>query len=169
MPLSKWDEYADRLSQLHILDRDGLRECIFFNWREVAEYEWPGFGGRGPAFELARFYESLLGFGPSVLRAETVEKLTASCQGRRYDETTRTSINWGLGFMSDLEYFGLGSHATRAYGHFGIGSSFCVAVPQWGLAVVCIGNVIAPGVHVLRARALVKTLVAELQAHGIVS
>jgi CubicO group peptidase (beta-lactamase class C family) len=104
----------------------------------VAKVE-PGGGMRGPARDLGRFYESLLGYGSKVLDPRTVEAMTAV---HRYGVPDVTlggmKIPWGLG----VQVAGgmTGGVGRRAYGHNGMASSRGMADPDAGLVLVFITN-----------------------------
>ena len=104
----------------------------------VAKVE-PGGGMRGPAGDLGRFYESLLGYGGRVLDPRTVEVMTAV---HRYGVPDvilgGMKIPWGLG----VQVAGgmTGGVGRRAYGHNGMASSRGMADPDAGLVVVFITN-----------------------------
>jgi CubicO group peptidase (beta-lactamase class C family) len=104
----------------------------------VAKVE-PGGGMRGPARELGRFYESLLGFGPPVLEPRTVEVMGAV---QRYGLPDvifgGQKTPWGLGVqVASGMSGGLG---RRAFGHGGMGSSRGIADPDAGLVLVLVTN-----------------------------
>jgi CubicO group peptidase (beta-lactamase class C family) len=164
LPLSTFDAYGDRLSRLHIGIRGFPPECSFLNWREVAGYDWPGFAARGPAFELGRVFESLLGHGPAILGRAAVHRFTSPSRGRLYDDNLQDEVDWGLGFKTSSAFFGSRALAERAFGHTGLGSSFCLALPDLDLVVVWVSNVISPPpVHRARIRRLTGALLACLQ------
>jgi len=104
----------------------------------VAKVE-PGGGMRGPASDLGRFYESLLGYGGRVLDPRTVEVMTAV---HRYGVPDvilgGMKIPWGLG----VQVAGgmTGGVGRRAYGHNGMASSRGMADPDAGLVLVFITN-----------------------------
>jgi CubicO group peptidase (beta-lactamase class C family) len=159
LPLSTWNSYGERISRLHIAGRDMPEQCSFLNWPEAAVYDWPGFAARGPAYELARVYESLLGFGPRVLDSAAIERFTAPSRGRLYDHHLQEAIEWGLGFVTCTSFFGCRAPVSRVFGHHGLGSSFCVAMPELDLVIVWVSNVMAePAVHRGRMRRVVGTL-----------
>jgi CubicO group peptidase (beta-lactamase class C family) len=152
------DAYGERISRLHMAGRELPEECSFLNWPEAAGYEWPGFAGRGPAHELGRVYESLLGFGPRILNPASVERFTTSSRGKVYDHGLQEAIDWGLGFVTCPAFFGCRPPANRVFGHNGLGSSFTVAVPELDLVVAWVSNVISePVAHRTRVRRIMAT------------
>jgi len=159
LPLSTWNSYGERISRLHIAGRGMPEECSFLNWPEAAAYDWPGFAARGPAYELGRVYESLLGFGPKVLDSASVQRFTAPSRGRLYDHHLQEAIEWGLGFVNCTSFFGCRAPVSHVFGHHGLGSSFCVALPELDLVIVWVSNVVAePAVHRGRMRRVIGTL-----------
>jgi CubicO group peptidase (beta-lactamase class C family) len=101
----------------------------------VAKVE-PGGGMRGPARELGRFYESLLGFGPPVLDPRTVEAMRAVHRFGIKDRLFRTNIPWGLGVQVQFS----GGTGRRAFGHGGMASSRALADPEYGLVMAVVTN-----------------------------
>ncbi len=104
----------------------------------VAKVE-PAGGMRGPARDLGRFYESLLGFGPSVLDSRTVETMRAIHRWGVRDRTFNTVTPWGLGVQVDFS----GGTTRRAFGHGGMASSRAIADPECGLVMVVVANGLA--------------------------
>ena len=112
----------------------------------------PGGSGRGPARELGRFYEMLLGKGTfkgkQLLRPQTVEAITARHRTGIRDEILGHVVDMGLGFYvnsniygKDSVPFGFGRYAApRTFGNAGYQSSIAFVDPDAGLVVVCIFN-----------------------------
>ena len=104
----------------------------------IAKVE-PGGGMRGPARDLGRFYESLLGYGARILDPRTVEVMAAV---HRYGvpDVTRGNmkIPWGLG----VQVAGglTGGVGRRSFGHNGMASSRGMADPDAGLVLVFVTN-----------------------------
>ena len=101
----------------------------------IAKVE-PAGGMRGPASSLARFYESLLGFGPRLLDPHTVETMTAVHRYGMKDGVLGRRIPWGLGVQVEFT----GGTTRRAFGHGGMASSRALADPTCGLVMVVIAN-----------------------------
>lgn len=101
----------------------------------------PGATGRGPARELAKFYESLLGFGPQLLTPATVETMRAAHRWGMRDLTLGVAYPWGLGVA--LEPAIPGGTGRRAFGHGGMASSRFFADPECGLVFAVITNGLA--------------------------
>jgi CubicO group peptidase (beta-lactamase class C family) len=101
----------------------------------IAKVE-PGGGMRGPARELGRFYESLLGLGPPVLEPRTVELMGAVHRYGIKDRLFRTNIPWGLGVQVAFT----GGTGRRAFGHGGMASSRALADPEYGLVMAVVTN-----------------------------
>jgi CubicO group peptidase (beta-lactamase class C family) len=104
----------------------------------IAKVE-PGGGMRGPARELGRFYESLLGFGPPLLERCTIEMMRAVHRHGIKDTTLGLRIPWGLGVQVEFT----GGTTRRAFGHSGMASSRGLADPECGLVLVVIANGLA--------------------------
>jgi CubicO group peptidase (beta-lactamase class C family) len=127
-----------------IQDSNGLRmlpyhiERIHNEAWHIAKVE-PGGGMRGPARELGRLYESLLGFGPPLLEPRTVEVMAAV---HRYGLPDiifgGMKTPWGLG----VQVAGgmSGGPGRRAFGHSGMASSRGFADPDAGLVAVLVCN-----------------------------
>jgi CubicO group peptidase (beta-lactamase class C family) len=127
-----------------IQDDGGLRmfpyhiEQIHNEAWHVAKVE-PGGGMRGPARELGRLYESLLGFGPPLLEPRTVEVMGAV---HRYGLPDiifgGQKTPWGLGVQVAGGFSG--GPGRRAFGHGGMASSRGLADPDAGLVMVLVTN-----------------------------
>jgi CubicO group peptidase (beta-lactamase class C family) len=104
----------------------------------VAKIE-PGGGMRGPARELGRFYEALLGQGPALLEPRTVEVMTAIHRYGMVDRTFGIDLPWGLGVQRQFT----GGAGRRAFGHGGMASSRGLCDPDLGLVMVVVANGLA--------------------------
>ena len=112
----------------------------------------PGGSGKGPARELGRFYEMLLGKGRfngrRLLLPQTVEAITARHRAGMKDEILGHTVDMGLGFYVNSNIYGMesvpygfGRYASpRAFGNAGYQSSIAFVDPDVGLVVVCIFN-----------------------------
>ncbi len=112
----------------------------------------PGGSGRGPARELGRFYEMLLGKGrfngKRILLPQTVEAITARHRTGMKDEILGHVVDMGLGFYINSNIYGresvpygFGRYASpRTFGNAGYQSSIAFVNPDAGLVVVCIFN-----------------------------
>jgi CubicO group peptidase (beta-lactamase class C family) len=125
-----------------VIDADGGLQMVPYKVDEshnephfIAKVE-PGGGTRGPARELGRFYESLLGFGPSLLEPRTVELMGAVHRYGIKDRLFRRNIPWGLGVQVAFT----GGTGRRAFGHGGMASSRGLADPEFGLVMVIVSN-----------------------------
>jgi len=123
-------------------DADGFRMAPY-RVDEIHNQPWhvakvePGGGMRGPARELGRFYESLLGFGPAeVLDPRTVELMGAVHRYGLRDQLFRMNIPWGLGVQRAFS----GGASRRAFGHGGMASSRGLADPETGLVLALVTN-----------------------------
>lgn len=148
IPVERQDEYGDRIVPVHWAGHrlpsmvDGALEMVPYRIdrlhttpTHIAKVE-PGGGMRGPAFELGRFYESLLGHGPSVLDPRTVEMMSAVHRWGLRDATFGTFGPWGLGVGVDFS----GGTGWRVFGHGGMASSRALADPEFGLVMVMVTN-----------------------------
>jgi CubicO group peptidase (beta-lactamase class C family) len=151
IPLAEQAALGDRLVPVywkgHVLavaDGEGVRmweyhiERIHNQAWHVAKVE-PGGGMRGPARDLGRLYESLLGFGPPVLENRTVEVMGAVHRYGLPDVIfAGQKVPWGLGVQvaGGLS----GGPGRRAFGHGGMASSRGFADPDAGLVVVFVTN-----------------------------
>lgn len=99
----------------------------------------PGGLGHGPARELGRFYECLLGFGPGLLEPRTTEVMIATHRsGMRDRQFANLKIPWGLGVQVSGGISG--GPGRRAFGHGGMGSSRGMADPDADLVVALVTN-----------------------------
>ncbi len=99
----------------------------------------PGGLGHGPARELGRFYECLLGFGAELLEPRTVEVMIATHRsGMRDRQFGNLKVPWGLGVQTSGGISG--GPGRRAFGHGGMASSRGMADPDAGLVLALITN-----------------------------
>ncbi|HEY6318529.1 MAG TPA: serine hydrolase domain-containing protein [Acidimicrobiia bacterium] len=152
IPLAVQAELGDRIvpvvwtgHQFPTRDADGGIRMVPYKidrWHNepwhVAKIE-PGGGMRGPARELGRFYEALLGDGPTLLEPRTVEVMTAIHRYGMKDRTFGLDVPWGLGVQRQFT----GGPGRRAFGHGGMASSRGLADPELGLVLVVIANGLA--------------------------
>ncbi len=156
--------YGDRWSELYQTE-GGQRVLHPRHLTAVSGYVCrPGSTLRGPAHDLGRFYEMLLGHGaPFVLslskgerviehsvRAISAGSASAITTPQRigmFDETFRHVMDWGLGVIIDSKKYGpgvpygFGPYASaRTFGHGGSQSSLGFADPDHGLAAAIVFN-----------------------------
>lgn len=152
IPLDRQREYGDRIvpvmwsgHRYPSVDEDGNFYMAEYHIERAHNEPWhvakvePAGGMRGPARELGCFYESLLGYGPSVIDSRTVEAMRAIHRWGVRDQTFRTMIPWGLGVQVDFS----GGTTRRAFGHGGMASSRGLADPELGLVMVMVANGLA--------------------------
>ena len=152
IPLERQQELGDRVvpvmwsgHRLPAIDDDGNFYMAEYRIDQVHNEPWhiakvePGGGMRGPARELGRFYESMLGYGPRVLEPRTVETMRAVHRWGVKDKTFNIYIPWGLGVQVDFT----GGTTRRAFGHGGMASSRGLADPECGLVMVVVTNGLA--------------------------
>jgi CubicO group peptidase (beta-lactamase class C family) len=125
------------------LDSDGALSMAPYRVDEIHNETWhvakvePGGGTRGPARELGRFYESLLGYGPvDLLDARTVETMRAVHRYGLRDPILGTATPFGLGVAVEFT----GGAGRRAFGHGGMASSRGLADPDCDLVMVVVCN-----------------------------
>ena len=124
-----------------VVDEDGFRMAPY-RVDEIHNEPWhvakvePGGGMRGPAHQLARFYESLLGYGPEVLEPGTVELMGAVHRYGIEDRLFRMNLPWGLGVQRSFT----GGTSRRAFGHGGMASSRGLADPECQVVMVVVTN-----------------------------
>ncbi|MBX7246704.1 MAG: beta-lactamase family protein [Candidatus Sumerlaeaceae bacterium] len=131
----------------------------------------PGASARGPAVDLARFYEMLLAGGNGILRPETIKMFSSRHRVGKRDITFQYVMDWGLGFMCNSQQnspepppYGFGRHASPAtFGHGGMQSSMAFCDPAYGLVVTWICNG-TPGdtQHQKRNRAINEAVYEDL-------
>lgn len=118
----------------------------------------PGGNTWGPARDLARFYQAVLGDGAMdrVLSEDLLAQLTHRVRRDTVDRTFRATMDWGRGFMVNNRRhdaanaathgdagtpYNFGPHAGEdAVGHGGNQSSIGFADPAHGLAVAVVFN-----------------------------
>jgi CubicO group peptidase (beta-lactamase class C family) len=149
IPLGEQPTLGDRIAPVYwrghvlpVVDPDGSLQMVpykvdqFHNEPHFVAKVEPGGGMRGPARELGRFYESLLGTGPSVLEPRTVEVMGAVHRYGIKDRLFRQNIPWGLGVQVAFT----GGTGRRVFGHGGMASSRALADPEFGLVMVVVSN-----------------------------
>jgi CubicO group peptidase (beta-lactamase class C family) len=144
-------QYEDRVCPVHWTGHrlpsfvDGVLQMVPYRIDELHNLPWhvakvePGGGMRGPANQLGRFYESLLGIGPAILEPRTVEVMGAVHRWGLKDATFGIKIPWGLGTQVDFT----GGTGRRAFGHGGMASSRGLVDPECGLVLVVVANGLA--------------------------
>jgi CubicO group peptidase (beta-lactamase class C family) len=146
------DSLGERIAPVHwrghalpVVDPDGGLQMVpykvdqFHNEPHFVAKVEPGGGMRGPAQELGRFYESLLGFGAPVLDPRTVEVMSSVHRYGIKDRLFRQNIPWGLGVQVAFT----GGTGRRAFGHGGMASSRALADPEFGLVMAVVTNGLA--------------------------
>jgi CubicO group peptidase (beta-lactamase class C family) len=149
IPQEEQSIFGDRIAPVYwrghvlpVVDADGSLQMVpykvdqFHNEPHFVAKVEPGGGMRGPARELGRFYESLLGMGPSVLEPRTVEVMGAVHRYGIKDRLFRQNIPWGLGVQVAFT----GGTGRRVFGHGGMASSRALADPEFGLVMVVVSN-----------------------------
>ncbi|WFB34315.1 serine hydrolase [Kiritimatiellota bacterium B12222] len=134
----------------------------------------PGGNGRGPAREFILFYEALQRMvkGESgILKPETARTLVDRHRVGMMDKTFRRTIDWGLGFMRQSDFYApgdtpyqFGNYASReAFGHCGNQSTASFCDPSFDLCVSLLFNGL-PGedTHQARMRAALSAIYEDL-------
>jgi CubicO group peptidase (beta-lactamase class C family) len=178
VPLAAQRALGDRLvdvawkgHRFPVVEDDGGLRMVPYRIDEIHNQPWhiakvePGATMRGPARELARFYESLLGYGPQLLDHRTVEVMGAVHRHDLRDALFGIAAPWGLGVSVDFT----GGAGRRAFGHGGMASSRGLADPEAGLVmvVVCNGlpNPIAAEQRLIEVTDTVYTALGDVVAH----
>jgi CubicO group peptidase (beta-lactamase class C family) len=173
-PANQYHEYI-RSNRLAVM-RDSSRPSAsgVFTEAEAAECH-PGYSGRGPIRELARFYEMLLNNGSlnsaQIISPKTVELFTTPQRIGMFDNTFKHIMDWSLGFITnsaqygvDTVPYGYGPHASpRTFGHSGSQSSCAFCDPENKLVVAWLCNGM-PGEpkHQQRQRAINTAIYQDL-------
>jgi len=152
IPVARQAELGERIvpvawkgHRLPRLDTDGVLEMVEYRIDRVHNEPWhiakiePGGGMRGPAHDLGRFYESLLGYGPPVLEPRTVEVMRAVHRYGLKDGVLGLQTPWGLGVQVEFT----GGTIRRTFGHGGMASSRGLADAECGLVLVVVANGLA--------------------------
>lgn len=153
VPVEVQEQLGDRLAPVHwkghALPRrgeDGRVEMVPYRVDRVHNEPWyrakvePGANVQGPAIDLARFYQCLLGHGPTrLLDPRTVEVMVAVHRvGMRDLLFGNMKLPWGLGVQTSASISG--GPGRRAFGHGGLASSRGLADPELGLAFAFVAN-----------------------------
>ena len=144
-------EQAHRLAYLYEPDANVpmgqvLRdESTNLNWQTAGV---PGGGAYGTARGMAALYQMMLGGGElngvRLLSPETLNYAIQNHTGERVDEFMGMPMHRGLGPHlrgTKATVRGLGSHApANAFGHGGVGTSYCWADPNSGVSFAYLTN-----------------------------
>jgi CubicO group peptidase (beta-lactamase class C family) len=174
MPPERYAEYGDRIGVMVNTD-PAFRLPHQWDTAEMAALCKPGGNGRGPARDLVRFYQMILGGGSldgvRIVSPQTIEALTARARVGMYDESFKHAMDWCLGLVPnnaqygpDTVRYGYGPHASwRTTGHGGHQSSVAFADPSRHLAAAAIFNG-TPGelAHDRRVRAVLAAVYEDL-------
>ncbi|MFT5373856.1 MAG: CubicO group peptidase (beta-lactamase class C family) [Candidatus Latescibacterota bacterium] len=152
MPAERYVGYGERMASVYNTESGTAQEQAFREGRVAAAHCVPGASGRGPARQLAYFYEALLAGGQRqgqrIVSPQAVEALVARQRNGLFDHTFKHVMDWGLGFVvnssiygAETVPYGYGHHASpRSYGHSGQQTSVAFADPEWELAVALVVN-----------------------------
>lgn len=150
-----------RVSKMHMTDRGRADPDLFWNTPECAATLRPGAFLRGPIRDLGRLYQALLRDPSPLLRRETIELMTRRHRERKFDDTFKHVVDFGLGFIINSRRYGVetvpygfGRHAgEKAFGHGGQQTSCAFADPENGLVVAWVFNGL-PGVRIHHKRGM---------------
>ncbi len=148
-----YEVYGERMGVLYNTEQEGSPVLIPGQGVKSAGVCRPGSSARGPARQLARFYEMLLRRGRlanterSLLAPQTVEAITARHRAGLFDQAFGAVLDWGLGFgVNSVQYgdnipYGFGPYASpRTFGHGGRQLATAFVDPDCALVVVLIFN-----------------------------
>ena len=164
---------GNRLGIMHSTEK-GVAEATTLDSEASCTVPRPGGGAHGPARELGRFYEMMLGHGrlgaARILLPQTVEAMVARHRTGMYDNTFKHAMDWGLAFIinsptPDVKMpYGFGLHASpRAFGHGGAMSTGGLADPEHGLVAAYVFNGMAGEVrHQERVQALTAAIYEDV-------
>jgi CubicO group peptidase (beta-lactamase class C family) len=139
MPEDRYAAYGDRIGIMHNTESSPPKAIARLDSPEATAVPIPGGNGRGPMRELARVYESMLGYGDPILDPVTVDAISARHRTEMLDETFGIVQDWGLGFAIDT--YAMGRHCSRrAFGHGGHQSSIAFCDPEHDVVVACVCN-----------------------------
>ncbi len=142
-------ELAARAADMHEPTEDGGQAA--FEVENAAAFRAagvPGGGGFATARAMAAFYQMMLAGGTlngsRLISPRTVDYVTRNFTGDRVDEGMAMPMHRGLGPHSrglTPNIRGLGALAApEAYGHGGVGSSYCWADPRSGVTFAYLTN-----------------------------
>ncbi len=149
IPEDLFPELESRLVRLFNTTRQPPHEHGMFRDPQVAALCRPGGNGRGPARQLARFFEQVLHpERQSVLKPETLLSMRRRNREGLLDKSFRRVIDWGLGvIVNSARYgegilpYGFGARASHdTFGHGGNQCASALADPDHDLVVVLIFN-----------------------------
>lgn len=152
IPPEKQKSYGDRIGLIYNTEKIPATIDSYYNTPEGIARCAPPSNGRGPAKQLALFYQMLLQEGElngkRILKPETVRTWTSPQRVGMMDQTFKHIVDWGYGFKinssqygADTVPYGYGSHASqRTFGHSGAQSSCAFVDPEQNLVIVLITN-----------------------------
>ncbi len=170
---AEYAAFGNRLGIMHNTEK-GAAVATTLDSQASCTVARPGGGAHGPARELGRFYEMMLGHGQleaaRILLPQTVEAMVSRHRTGMYDNTFKHVMDWGLGFMVNSPApdahmpYGFGPYASpRAFGHGGAMSTGGLADPEHGLVTAYILNGMAGEArHQERVQALTAAIYEDL-------
>ncbi|MEM8872671.1 MAG: serine hydrolase domain-containing protein [Planctomycetota bacterium] len=166
MPASRYADYGTRVGMAWHTEKGETKPMPFPHTQLGCTLCRPGGNARGPARELARFYQQLLEDRTSD---PVIRTFTQHQRDGLKDLTFGAVLDWGYGFLMNDDRgkrlpYGYGPHASpRTFGHSGNQSSCAFADPQHDLAVAWVTNGL-PGelAHQRRQHALNTAIYEDL-------
>lgn len=151
IPDSALDGLQPRLATMHVTRGAALVDANLDTPLHCTRCS-PGSSTRGPAGQIARFYQMLLNGGSldgaKILDRETVDALVSRQRVGLMDQTFKHVLDWGLGIIPNNARYGIetvpygyGRRASaRAFGHGGSQSSVGMADPEHHLVIALAWN-----------------------------
>lgn len=170
MPTDVWTAQRNRIGVMTQLER-GQHTALRWHEEFCCTVPAPGSNTRGPARDLGRFYECLLGFGPQLLASEWLQQLPMRQRRGLYDRTLMHVVDFGLGVILDSNQYGADTVpygygrycSSRTFGHGGSQSSSAFADPEHGLVVAYVADSrIGEGRHQKRNREIIEAVYQDL-------
>lgn len=156
----------------------GQMQVSPYTARLAKDHVAPGSSLRGPAADLAKFYQHLLEILDGhlgLISQGTLKNVLTRHRRETFDQTLQHQVDYGYGFILDSNRYGVdtvpygfGRHASEtAFGHGGSQSSMGFADPRYKLAAGVIANGRAgEGQHQRRFRELLTALYEDLGLSG---
>lgn len=175
MPRERHRAYGDRIAPMHATELEPIPHP-YWPWaggEDACALCRPGGSGWGPARDLGRLYEMLLGGGEwdgrRILRRASVAEMIAPQTVGLLDETFQARLDRGLGVVLDSKAYGPASAwygpacSARAFGHGGFRCSVGFADPAHALAAAVVFNGMpTDAAHAARVHATLAALYADL-------
>jgi CubicO group peptidase (beta-lactamase class C family) len=179
MPMARYEEYGRRIAPMFETTRSWPDDSVGYNQVASTVLPRPAANARGPIASLGAIYDCLLRGGSPILSAELTRQFTSPQRVGMVDETFKTTLDWGFGFMIDSKKYvpstssgqagphpyGYGAYASeRTFGHSGNQCSCGFADPERNLVVAWDCNGL-PGetAHQARQHAINSAIYEDLE------